>query len=242
MVERDRTYSSATYGWRDYVGSFTDFNLHGIDVTFSNGNLTFDMYTNFNDDGTYDDGTVFVYLADFAFDIDRNGSYEYGVVLLDHDQWAQGIAPTLTDLNPGLYSVTDWDTSHYFLENSAPNYLYGGRWDEGNPKDANVAIAGYTGDRKDATINFSSLGGSGAVGDPEYKWSFTINAEDIGFSGGSMDIFWGGATCANDAIDGTLTIEDENPATPEPATLFLTGFGLIGMVAIGIRKNRKRGL
>ena len=115
MVEKDRTYSSRTYGWADYIGGVADFNFHGIDVTFSNGNLTFDMFTNFNDDGTYDDGTVYVYLADFGIDVDLNGSYEYGINLIDHDLWTEGIAPTLTDLDPGLYSVTDWNTSYHWV-------------------------------------------------------------------------------------------------------------------------------
>ena len=246
MVEKDRTYSSRTYGWADYIGGVADFNFHGIDVTFSNGNLTFDMFTNFNDDGTYDDGTVYVYLADFGIDVDPDiPGYEYGINFIDHDQWDQGgikdINPTLEDLDPGLYSVTDWDTSYHFLENAAPNYLYGRSWDQGNPRECNVAIAGYTGDKKDATISFSELGGTGAVGDPKYKWSVTINASDIGFSSGdSMNIFWGGATCANDAIGGTLMVEDVAPiTTPEPTTLALTGFGLIGLVAIGIKKSRR---
>jgi hypothetical protein len=262
-VEMDRTRSDLTYGWTDHVGTLRDFNFHGIDITLSGGVITFDFFTNFDHDGIYTNDPdwtpdnpdlpdlppythLYAYLADFAIDVDGLPGYEYGIVFIDHDQWNQGgtedIDPTLTDLDPGLYRATAWDASSHFFENAAANYLYGGRYDEGNPRTPNVAIADYDpGFYADVSISGPiDLGGTGAdPGDPMFQWTVSMNAADIGFTGGTMSVFWGGANCANDVIAGTVTLQDDNPV-PEPATLVLTGFGLIGLVVIWRSKNRRR--
>jgi hypothetical protein len=261
-IRWDYTRSSYMGGWSDVIGGFHDFNVHGIDLSYSGGYINFDMYTNFNDDGTYDDGNLFVYLADLALDVNLDGFYEYGVCLLDHDQWGnskpssstQGNEPTLTDLDVGLYSVYSWDTSSHFIE-SVSGYAYGGKWDQSDPKLPNVAIASVETDINgdpvqagSATIGFTNLYGSGTVGDPKYKWSVSIDVGSIGFNSGNnaVNLFWGGATCSNDAIAGIFTIDYQplssgykSSSTPEPATLILTGFGLIGFVVIGISRGRK---
>ena len=221
LVLEDYTSSTASGNWKDVIGGPADFDIYGIDVTGSGGKITFDMYTNFDSGGYYTDGTAHAYLADLALDLDRDGTYEYGIVLKDHDKWTTGTAPSSVDLNVGLYSVTLWDTSAYFMEGYS-GYIYGGKWDQADPKDPNVAIASGS-NVKNADVSFNDIAGD----NPNYLWSVSINASDLPISG-AFDVFWGGTTCSNDAVGGSV---------PIPPSVLLLASGMIGLVALRRREE-----
>lgn len=230
LVNSYRGYSSYTWNgsqWHDVVGDPNIFNVFGIDVTFSSGNLIFDLYTNFDSDGKYLYSGRWFYLADLALDVNLDGTYEYGIVLLDHDNWTQTPLPTKPNLDVGLYSVTSWDTSQYFT--GGTGWIYGGLANQGSPHVSYVAIAG--GDKIDNLVAGPIPTTIGT--NPGYKWSVTIPTEHLIGLENEIGIFWGGMTCSNDAIEGSAPI-------PEPATLILLGSGLAGLGLFGRRKFRIR--
>jgi hypothetical protein len=274
--------TEAAYAWggtttHDVIGSPPIFNVWGIDVTNSSGNLTFDLYTNFNHDGYYAlhfGGTpgwdIHAFVADLAIDVNpaAEDGYEYGVVMRDHGTWTVGADPG-NDYEIGLYQVDGWNTSSHFFHSTVGDgnelAIYGGGYTVGGTEQAPpVAISSAIGDKVANVVASTTAidydgppslppGLPGSVitpvdfGDgysaPKYRWSFTINnfnttlglAPDEEFG-----IFWGGATCGNDIISGTTNENFVPPPIPEPATLFLTGFGLIGLAVIGRSKSRRR--
>jgi hypothetical protein len=265
-VEKVQCTTGVFLNWQDYIGAFLDFNVHGIDIEYTaDGNLNFELFTNFDGDGAYqhegldrimntaDD--VFLYASDVGLDINGDGYYEIAVVLKDHNAWTGGVSPTNPTLTPGLYNVAPdstgnpgWDTSEFFLGSQDEIFRYGRSWrNNGNVSPSGVAIQGGT-FLDDADVTLTTLVGAGGEpgeggdpNDPMFRWSFSIAAATIGFeSGNTLGVFWAGANCSNDAIAGSVIMNQEPPVIPEPTTLALTGFGLIGLVAIVIKKSRRR--
>jgi hypothetical protein len=232
MVLQDNTQvlegkpnSSDTGSWKDVIGDSNVFDIFRIEITESGSNLDFDLYTNFDSDGYYQIGSAHTYLADLKI---VSGGSAYGVVLKDHGDWLQGQAPSSGDLDVGLYSSTGWDTSSHFFESESGVLWYGEKWSDSPPSpayDPQVAIKSYTGVKKalESGPTFSNISGD----DPNYKWSFSIAQNAIGYNG-SMEIFWGGTTCSNDAIHGTV---------PEAGIMWLLGSGLLGLSLVGRKKR-----
>lgn len=196
--------------WVDRIGD-SDFEVYGIDVSYSGGNITFDLYTNFNNDGIYDIGGTYAWLADLALDVNVDGTYDYGVVLLDHDEWTggNGYEPSFmgTDTEGAetgdIYDVTEWETSQDFWKGNT-NFIYGGEAKTGSDAAHDSYVAIKAGEYKgNADVTRSDVGDN-----PNYKWSVTIAAADIDFTGNEIGVFWGGMTCSNDAIEGTASIPD----------------------------------
>jgi len=256
-------YNGARYGsgTSDVIGSPPIFDVWGINLSYLSGNLTLDLFTNFNDDGYYKipGWDIYAFVGDVAIDVnpgDEDG-YEYGVVMRDHQTWTVGASPGNTH-TIGLYQVNSWHaSSHFFNSTYNPYAIFGGGYMVGEDEHIpHVAIAngsrvadvaastiavdyaagGLPPGPAGSVISPTSLGGDGYTA-PKYKWSFTINniSTNLGLEfGDDIGLLWGGATCSNDAITGRAAV------IPEPATLVLTGFGLIGLVVMWRSKSRRR--
>lgn len=226
--------SEAVADWVDVIGDEDVFGVYGIDVKNSGLTMQFDLYTNFSGEHhffTQSDNTLYsYYMADFAIDADKDGFFELGVVLQDHDQMSIGEKPTAENLDVGLYSVTSWDKSAHFFEETGASTTGGIGYGEWWANDAStygepvVAVA-------DATLLADlSVSRTTATGmqDPRYIYSFSFDTSHLNST--AIDVFWGGATCANDAIAGGTA------PVPEPATMLLFGTGLMGLIGTGRKK------
>jgi hypothetical protein len=217
--------------WTDVIGSSSQFNVYGIDVSFSSGDITFDMYTNFNSDGKYQlkPYEIYTYLADLALDVDQDGTYDYGVIMIGHNEWTRGVHIPLFNGGVGLYSVSSWETSFDFMDGyKSPMVYYGGKWDENDPKIPVVAVKSGT-NVGNVDVTFTNIPGD----NPNYKWTATFDYTLVPGLTDGFDVFWGGMTCSNDAISGSVANSGSGSSTPEPATLVLMSFGLIGLVMLG---------
>lgn len=204
-----------SYGLRDALGNY---NVYGIDVGYANGSITLGLYTDFDGNEEIEKDIVMRY-ADLALDLNGDGKYEYGVVLTDKEKLALG----------AIYLNPNWNTSHSYLDGETVAVWEYGEFLGNTSTYINTHIIGGSLTGAVATLaGLQTLSGS-----PGYLLEVSIPVAGLDWTSGEIGIFWAGATCGNDIIEGSAPV-------PEPATMLLLGSGLVGLAGFGRKKLFKK--
>ena len=208
-------------GYGDRIGDVV-FEIYSMEVTFGGGFMDVKINTNFEPAGsgapTY--GT------------------DYGDLFISTDGWnPYGNAPYTEDY---YYNGERWefvfDTSEGFLfelpaytNDDIENYIElaasGGGYIERDGQEV-LYKAGGTKITDESSVDLKNAGYDGYI-------LYTIDMASLGvISGGEIGLKWG-ATCANDAIEGGMSV-------PEPTTMLLFGTGLLAFAGLGRKRLLKK--
>ena len=232
LVIEGRSWDDNHRGWVDAIPSGGVFEVFGMNASSPNGSLMIDVFTNYHGGPEVVSGSLVTHAADMFIDVERDGVFDYGVAGSDH-----GFDASLAPVSRGaLYDVhtAALRSSFDYFEDHAVNNFYGEAWDNpwdatGEPVPVPVAFEDglYVGD---TGLSWTSLGG----GDPDYRVSLSLLLSDLGLApGDAPGLLWSSANCANDIMAVQVH------ASPEPATMFLVGSGLIGLAALGRRRLKR---
>lgn len=209
--------SNGKYTLVDHIGD--GFDTEKIEISNSSTGIEFKIVTSF--DGFENLGGTEVEIADFFLNFGSLGSF--GVDL----SW-DGRAKNDGFFSAGLYRLADDDyiTSQMVFSQSEDTDFGGAYVDRnGDLEIPNVDFeqnpASKIGDITDFTRSANNT---------DFIYSFSVDFLAIAGlnSNSSFDFLFATAECGNDVITGTV---------PEPATMMLFGLGLLGISAIGRKRD-----
>jgi hypothetical protein len=230
----DNYIGADAHGRGDVIGDKDIFEIFEAEVYRSGNDLYVNIITNFaGHAGVFD-----------CFTPDGNG-IGYGDLFLSTSWDPYGTAPDYNDddhSNGTLwtygFSLDDrWD------DNGGDGWLYSLN---GDSNDANALLSedfldgGIFRNGQEAAVDtlsgnaaYTGLEGTWGVDGDENLVSFVIDITGTGLETSDQIAFHWGMTCMNDTIEGSAPV-------PEPTTMLLTGFGLLGMgIYYRARKSRK---
>ena len=234
-----RTGTGTNRGWTDEIGPEHGFRTFQIGVDWSGKDVEITAYTNYALGGETIGGRN-VPFADFAFDVDMDGVYEYGFDVdggSSNGTLYSGLSTSL-DAN-GRNSGGDWDTSVDAF--GGGGFYYGGRWQDCNGTDcdlttANVPLTEVVGGTADANNTDVAItdGGPVTLGGHtvSHAYSFVLSGVNASGNWDAFEIFWGTGACANDAIHGKAVV-------PIPAALPLILSAFAGLGFAGYRRSKQ---
>ncbi|MFA5147921.1 MAG: hypothetical protein WC491_02185 [Candidatus Omnitrophota bacterium] len=156
----------------DQIGVST-FDIYGIDITNSGGNLVFDIYTNYPQSGL-PVGSWNTFSGDLALSVTDSYDWSYGIALTDHDGLTAGT----------LYSNAQWYKSNDY-EPASGGYTY----------NKNMMVTLSSG----SVFGVGSVAWQSITGSPDYKITVSVPYVE-GYTPDFMHTYMASATCANDFV------------------------------------------
>jgi hypothetical protein len=231
----DNYWGADAHGYGDVISASSQpahnlFNIQGMDVAFSGGFMDVKVYTGFHEGTSGGYGTL------------------YGDLFISTNGWTP--AGTTADfyLSDNAGNGEEWE----FVFDTSEKKLFGGDFSIILSQNAPPGNVGYTirdgqevyrgdggvafegdGSNVDLTNVATALFDNSHIPDPFPYLAYQISLESLGLFGGeTIGLKWG-MSCANDTIEGAVTVP-----TPEPGTVILLGLGLTGLLA---RARRRAG-
>ncbi len=208
--------------WHDVIGEvgggtpFTDgFDVQKVEVTWNNADIQFKIFTNYPATGmvvgSYNTG-----IADLF--IDRNADFNGGIP----GRYDAVIKMSGSDVGTVYSDGVAWTVYFSQFSFGSTGYIYGGQYDQLNPRDSVVEFI-------PGTFNGSSTPvlGTGSVawtGSGPYVVVIDLPGLNATHEWDKFRFVWNVAHCSNESISGTAVV-------PLPAPVWLLGSALLGLWA-----------